>query len=237
MYHLYNGNVGDTMTKENVKGVLQLLFSVAIYYIVSNYFYDILNKINIHVPKDQTMWFELGKYILIALLVFLIYRSQIKGSKHRYAKNRLMSIIFSVGAFVVLVLANYVLHRIIFLFHDVGGFGFVDYFANPFTLNSIIEMTIDIIIKPFILIVLFPLGVSNIVKNATTASIVSGLLYGLIYALGLHTTIEIAFFIVLVPSLIMMLITYLYKTNNSIWMVYVSYVLYIAFGSFVLRYF
>ena len=98
-------------------------------------------------------------------------------------------------------------------------------------------MIIDIIIKPFILIVLFPLGVSNIVKNATTASIVSGLLYGLIYALGLHTTIEIAFFIVLVPSLIMMLITYLYKTNNSIWMVYVSYVLYIAFGSFVLRYF
>ena len=225
------------MNNENIKGILQLVFSILIYYFVDNYFFYVLSKFNINPTGDAYTFYYLGKYLLIGLFIYFIYMSEIKDSRHKYAKNKFMGIIFSIGAFVILVFVNFLLNKLIGLVHEPLGYGFVNYFNNDFSLSFIINMIIDIIIRPFIVIIIFPLGVSNIIKNTNTASLLSGVLYGVLLAIGLHLSIGETIFTVLVPSIIMMLITYLYRANQSIWMVYISYMLYIGFGSFVLRYF
>ena len=48
---------------------------------------------------------------------------------------------------------------------------------------------------------------------------------------------EVAFWLALVPSIIVGLSTYFYKTTQNIWMVYIAYVLYVGLGVFVLGYF
>jgi membrane protease YdiL (CAAX protease family) len=97
-------------------------------------------------------------------------------------------------------------------------------------------MAIDLVFIPFIVTVIYVLGVSNIIKNKTTASVVSGILYGVIHIMNYNCSLECSFFIVLIPSIIIMLLTYLYKTTNNIWMVFISYILFKGLGYQILRY-
>ena len=225
------------MKKDSIKGILQLIFSVLIYYLIDNYLFMLLGKIGIHFTGDTYIIATLIKYIFICLCIYLIYRSQIHASKNKFMKSLLVSGIFAVGCAVLLVFVNFLLHKFIGTFHNMGGYNFVNYFNSSVTLSSILLIVINVILIPFIVITIFPLGVSNIVKSNFGASLIAGVLYGLVCALSLHASIEYAFWSVLIPSLIMALITYIQKTTQNIWMVYISYVLYVGLGLFVLRYF
>ena len=237
MYHIYNDIMVIPMKNESVNGILQLVLSVIVYYVIDNYFLFFLNKIHFSPTGDLLTTMILVKYILICVLIFLIYKSNISGSKHKSRKSKITSIIFSVGACILLVFANFLLHKVIAIFHEVPGYGFVNYFGETLTYTSIVELIIEILLKPFITVIIFILGTSNIIKNVASASLISGVLYGVVIALGLHTSIESSFFIVVIPSLIIMLLTYLYKNYQNIWLIYLSFVLYMAFGSYILRYF
>ena len=225
------------MKNESVKGVLQLLFSVAIYYLFTNYFFYFLSKVGINFEGDMYNYVSFGRYVLMCILIYLIYRSNIHGSKSKYSKTFITSAIFSIGSFVLLVFVNFLLHKFIGSFHEVSGYGFVDYFNDPFSISYLLRLIIDIVLKPFLIIVIFSLGTSNIVKKISSASIVSGLLYGGVLMLGYSNPIDVSFWLVLIPSIVLMLVTYLYKTTNNIWMIYIAYVLYVGFGTYVLRYF
>ena len=225
------------MKSDGIKGVLQLVLSIVLYFLIDNYLFWLLGKIGIHFTGDLYNIASLVKYIVICLFIYLIYRPQIHASKNKFVKSLLVSGIFAVGSAVLLVFVNFLLHRLIGTFHDLGGYNFVNYFGSAISLSSIIIIIINVILIPFIVIAIFPLGVSNIIKSPIGAALISGVLYGLVYAFGLHMSIENAFWITLIPALIMMLITYIHKTAQNIWMVYISYVLYVGLGLFVLRYF
>ena len=138
---------------------------------------------------------------------------------------------------VLMVFVNYLLHKVVGTFHPVNGYGFTNYFNDSFSISYALGLITEIILKPFLVVVIFSLGVSNILKHTGTAALVSGLLYGVVMMLGLNCSIDQAFWIVLIPSLIVMLVTYLYKSTGNIWMVYIAYALYVGCGFHVLRYF
>lgn len=237
MYGNYNGNIGDVMKNDSVKGIIQLVLSVLVYYILENYFFFLLGKVGIHLEGDAYNYACFGRNVLTCVIIYLIYRSNLHGSKSRFSKSLITSAIFSVGTFVLLVFVNFLLHKVVGAFHPVNGYGFTNYFNHTFSISYALGLINDIILRPFLLVVIFSLGVSNILKHIGTASIVSGLLYGVVMMLGLNCSIEQAFWIVLIPSMIMMLVTYLYKTTGNIWMVYIAYALYVGCGFHVLRYF
>ena len=237
MYGRYNVNIGDYMNKENAKSIFQLVFSIAVYYIIDNYFFYLLNKIGVNLSGDTYLFASMLRYVLAAIIIYFVYRPNIHASKSRFGRTWVLSVIFSVGAFVLLVFANFILHKLVGIFCDYDGYGFVNYFGSSLSLESTLELITNVILKPFLMIVIFPLGVSNVIKTVNASSVLSGLLYGILIGISLHTSFEATVFTVLVPSLIMMIITYLYKANQNIWMIYVSYVLYIGLGFYVLRYF
>lgn len=225
------------MKSDGIKGIIQLVLSVALYFLIDNYLFWLLGKIGIHFTGDLYMIASFVKYLVICILIYIIYRPQIHTAKNKFVKSILVSAIFAVGSAVLLVFVNFLLHRLIGTFHAIGGYGFINYFNQAVSLNTIFSVVINVILIPFIVIMIFPLGVGNIIKSPMGASIVAALLYGVIYAIGLNTSIENAFWLTVVPALIMMLITYIHKTAQNIWMVYISYVLYVGLGTFVLRYF
>ena len=225
------------MKSDGIKGVIQLILSVVLYFLIDNYLFWLLGKIGIHFTGDLAMIASFVKYLIICIFIYLIYRPQIHASKNKFVKSLLVSGIFAVGSAVLLVFVNFLLHRLIGTFHVVGGYGFINYFNQTISLVTILSVIINVILIPFIVISIFPLGVSNIIKSPAGAALIAGLLYGLLYAFNLHTSIEDAFWLTVVPALIMGLITYIHKTAQNIWMVYISYVLYVGLGTFVLRYF
>ena len=221
------------MKNENIKGVIQLVISIAIYYLLEHYFYDVISLVGI--KGDLANFIVSLRYPIRCLLIFLIYRDNIHSSKNKYNKSLIMSVIFSLGTFVVLALADYLLVKVISTFHSVE-YGFTNYFGNAFDWNDVYPIAIDLVFIPFIVTVIYVLGVSNIIKNKTTASVVSGILYGAIHIMNYNCSLECSFFIVLIPSIIIMLLTYLYKTTNNIWMVFISYILFKGLGYQILRY-
>ena len=225
------------MKNDSVKGIIQLVLSVLVYYVLENYFFFLLGKVGIHLEGDVYNYACFGRYLLICVIVYFIYRSNIHGSKSKFSRSFITSAIFSVGSFVLLVFVNFLLHKLIGTIHPLDGYGFTNYFSHKFDISYALGLIIDIILRPFLLVVIFTLGVSNIIKNIGCAAVVSGILYGVIMMLGYNCSIEAVFWLVLVPSLIVMLMTYLYKSTGNIWMVYIAYALYVGCGFYVLRYF
>ena len=89
---------------------------------------------------------------------------------------------------------------------------------------------------PFLLCVIFPLGFSNVVKKNGTATLLSGLTYGILYGISLNTSFEVALFASIIPAIVIALLTYLYKTNQNIWSVIITYISYVLFGIFAINY-
>ena len=120
--------------------------------------------------------------------------------------------------------------------HVAIGYSFTNYFNQTFSVGLVFKLIKEVVIIPFLLCIIFPLGFSNIIKNSIGASLISGLTYGVIYALGLHVDLQSAIYYSITPALVVFSLTYLYKANNNIWSVYITYVLYVLFGTFAIGY-
>jgi len=237
MYHNYNVNIGDDMKNDSVKGIIQLVLAVLFCYAFEHFFFWALGKIGLHFSGDMYLIMNTIKYAILCVIVYIIYQSKIKSSKNKFNKSIITSAIFSIGSFVLLVFVNFILHKAIGTVHALDGYGFSDYFSQSFNLGLALNLIVNVIFKPFLLVVVFCLGVSNIVRKVWPCSILAGILFGLFYAFNLNASIETAFWLSIIPSCVVLLSTYFYKTTQNIWMVYISYVLYIGCGIFVLRYF
>lgn len=226
------------MKSESARGIIQLIIAILIYYLLDNYTFYVLGLAGLHFEGTSYLVVNLLKYVLICFISYLIYRSSINSSKFRIGKSKLLNVIFSLGTFILLVLLNALTHWLLnALGHPISGYGFINYFSNTLTIDSALNLIIDVILKPFLLVVIFPLGFSNIIKSMNGASILSGIVYGLLYVINLHLSIYDSFFQAIIPAVIMIFLTYLYKCTHNIWIVYISYALYICLGVYIIGYF
>ena len=62
------------MKSDGIKGVLQLVLSIVLYFLIDNYLFWLLGKIGIHFTGDLYNIASLVKYIVICLFIYLIYR-------------------------------------------------------------------------------------------------------------------------------------------------------------------
>lgn len=222
------------MNKESLQGVIKLIIAILCYYFIDNYFFFVLGKIGLNFSGDAYYIMNALKYALICFTSYLLYHGVINSSNHKMGKSKLINVVFSLGAFVLLVFINLLLHHVLdYLGHPVN-YNFINYFNTTFTLNSALNLIIDVILKPFLLVVIFPIGFSNIIKNINSASLFSGIVYGFLYGLSLNTSFENAFFISLIPTFITILLTYMYKATYNIWIVYIAYALYICCGIYLI---
>lgn len=226
--------------KNNMKGIIQLALSILIFILFHFFYWKVLGLFGFY---PEGMIYEIMnfiKYTLITVIVFVIYYGNIKHGQSRFNKTLLNNIIYSVACFVFLIIITIILHEVLnYIGSSRGikiGYNFTNYFNQKFTLSFALNLIIECIFIPFLLCVVFPLGFSNIFKRSGTASILSGLTYGVIVAISYNSSFEYALYHALTPAAVMMLLTYLYKTNQNIASVIVTYIMYVSIGVFAINY-
>lgn len=226
--------------KSKTLGIVQLALSIVVFIIFHLFFFKILGLFGLHLTGTAREKAEFIKYLLICVVIFVIYYKNIRSGKTRFKRGFLNNFIYSVACFVFLIIITILLHQFLNYIGNSRGisvsYGFTNYFTKQFTLSFALNLITECAFIPFLLCVIFPLGFSNIIKRSGTASIVAGLVYGIIYAISLNTSFEYALFHALTPACIIMLLTYLYKTNQNIWSVIITYAFYVLFGIFAINY-
>ncbi len=234
---LYNINIGDSMKKGTGKGIIQLGLSILIMVLFQMFYFKVLSLVGLKLEGMAYEIADLIRYVLVAMIVVIIYHGNIKTGRSKFNKTFLNSAIYAIACFIVLVLITIGIHELLNRFAHVAiGYSFTNYFSQTFSVGLIFRLIKEVIIIPFLLCIIFPLGFSNIIKNSFGASLIAGLTYGIINALGLHVDLETAIYCSITPALVVFSLTYLYKANNNIWSVYVTYILYVLCGTFAIGY-
>lgn len=222
-------------------GVIQLILSIVVILLFGSFYWKVLSLLGLHFKGNALTIANFVKHLLVTLIVFAIYYRNIKAGKNKFGNSMLNNIIYSVSCFVFLVVVTIVLTTVLNYLGNPRGitvpYRFTDYFHTTFTLDSALNLIVDAIFTPFLLCIVYPLGFSNIFKKSSSASWLAGITYGIIYAIDLHTSIERALFLALTPAMLVVLLTYLYKTNHNIWSVIITYICYVLFGVFAINYF
>lgn len=221
-------------------GIVQLVLSIVLYILVNTYFFKVLGLIGLHFNGLAYEIANFIKYLLITVIIFVIYYRNIKSGKTKFGKTWLNSFIYCVACFVFLVLVTIILHDLLnYIANPRGiniGYSFTNYFDNRFTFSFALNLVIECIFMPFLLCIIFPLGFSNVIKKYGTASLVAGITYGIVHGVMLNTSFVNALFLSLTPAVLVALLTYLYKTNQNIWSVIITYICYVLFGIFAINY-
>lgn len=240
MYTLiYTFNIGDSM-KGKMKGIIQLALSILIFVLFNLFYFKVLGLFKISLSGTSYVIANFIKYLLITLIAFVIYNGNIRAGKNKFNKTFLNSVIYCVSCFVFLVVITILLHEGLNKIANPKGikiaYEFTNYFSQKFTLDFALNFVREAILMPILLCIIFVLGISNIIKRTGAAGIISGLVYGIIYAIGLNANFEYALFHAITPACIVMLLTYLYKTNQNIFSVFITYICYVLFGIFAIGY-
>lgn len=226
--------------KSKTMGIIQLVLSILLYILVNTYFFKVLGMVGLHFKGIAYEIANFIKYLLITLIVFVIYYRNIKAGKTRFGKTWINSFIYCVACFVFLILVTILLHDLLnYIGNPRGitiGYNFTNYFNRRFTLSFALNLIIEAVFMPFLLCIIFPLGISNVIKKSSTATVVAGVAYGVIHAIMLNTSFEVALFLSLTPGVLIALLTYLYKTNQNIWSVVITYICYVLLGIFAINY-
>lgn len=226
--------------KNKTMGVVQLILSIVVIMLFNAFYFKVLSLFGLHLSGNAYVIANFIKHLLITVIVFAIYYRNIKTGQHRFGGHWLNSFIYCVSCFVFLLVITVLLHKLLNYLGNPRGitipYSFTNYFSTKFTISSALNLIVDAILLPFLLCVVFPLGFSNIFHKSGTASALAGLTYGVIYAINLNTNIESALFLSLTPAAIVMLLTYLHKTNQNIWSVIITYICYVLFGVFAINY-
>lgn len=226
--------------KNNLKGMIQLALSILVFILFHFFYWRVLGLFGFYPKGIVYEIMKFIKYTLISIIVFVIYYGNIKHGQSRFNKTLVNNIIYSVACFVFLIIITILLHEALnYIGSSRGikiGYNFVNYFNQKFTLSFALNLVIECIFIPFLLCVVFPLGFSNIFKRSGTASVLSGLTYGIIVAVSYNASFEYALYHALTPAVVVMLLTYLYKTNQNIWSVIITYIMYVLIGIFAINY-
>jgi len=224
--------------KDKIGGIVQLALSILVFVLFHFFYFKLFNLFNLKISKEIITFIG---YLLICIIIFVIYYRNIKAGQHKYKSTLLNSVVYSIACFAVLIVATVLIHKFLKYIGTPKGikveYMFTNYFVKQFNLSFALNLIEDVIFKPFLLCVIFPLGISNIIKGTKTSAIVSGLAYALLSVLYSHYTFEGALYALLTPFVIVMLLTYLYKTNNNIWTCFITYCMYVLFGIFLVQYF
>ena len=226
--------------KDFLVNSIKLILSVLVITFTEEYFYKLLDLLKLSINSKSIV--SLIVYILIFIIIFIIYKSEITASfakyKHKLTTNIFYSIICFIVLFIAMMIINYLVVALAKGFNiTYEGLSFINIFDYQFSFDLIVIIIKDIIIVPFIKVVVFVLGINNMCSKKT-GMFFSGLLYSL-YAIYVmcHFNASIGYILInMIPYyLLFNILSFIYKKNNNIGYSIVSYTLYELFTSILMR--
>lgn len=222
--------------KGKTAGFIKLIISIGLMLLFHYFYFDILSLIGIKLSGNMIDVANLIKYLLLACITFGMYFTTIKSSRNRYDKSFFSSILYSLVCLVFLVVVTILVNQGLKSMGKPIPYMFTNYFNIPLSIGYICKFVSEVILIPFILVMIFPLGFSQSIKNGLTASILAGLSYGIVYGLLNSLSLEVMLTNCITPAIIIAFLTGLYRNIKNIWTVYITYACYILFGIFILGY-
>lgn len=226
--------------KDFLVNLLKLILSILVIMFTEEYFYKLLDFLKLSINNKSVV--SLIIYILIFIIIFIIYKSEITSAflkyKHKLTTNIFYSVISFIVLFIAMMIINYLVAALAKGFNiTYEGLNFINIFDYKFSFELIVLIIKDIIIIPFIKVVIFVLGVNNMCSKKTGVFF-SGLLYSL-YAIYIicHFNASIGYILInMIPYyLLFNILSFIYKKNNNIAYSIVSYGLYELFTSILIR--
>lgn len=206
--------------KGGSSGLGKLLLSSLIILVVYYFYFRIIDT--------SIMGYDIAKfleYVLVSILIFLIYRKDMKKISG-YGKGIINTIIYSASCFLCLVIITVVLNKSFNI-----PLNLTNYLNVNYSLGSILTIIEECFLVPFLLCAIFVLGFSKIFKKTLIACIASAVCYGVL--VGVTSTFSIG---LVLPVIMMMLFSLLYRTCRNIWPVMITYSMYLLFGVFAINY-
>lgn len=226
--------------KNFLVNLLKLILSILILMFTEKYFYKFLDLI--HLKITSTNLLSLIIYILISVLIFIIFKSELIAAYNKYRHKLATNLFYSILSFIIIFIAMMIIDYLVLALSKgfnitYNGLHFIDIFTKKFNFDLVALIIKDIIIIPFIKVVIFVLGVNNMVGRKTGA-FMSGLLYSLymIYVIcNFNASIGYIFINAIPYYCLFAMISFIYKKNNNISYSIVVYILYELFANLLIK--
>ena len=220
--------------KDFLVNLIKLILSVLVIMFTEEYFYKLLDLLKLSINSKALV--SLIVYILIFIIIYIIYKGEVNAAFAKYKHKLTTNIFYSVISFMVLFIAMMIIDYLVAALAKgfnitYEGLSFVNIFDYSFSFELIAIIIKDIIIVPFIKVVIFVLGVNNMCSKKT-GMFFSGLLYSMC-----HFNASISYVLInMIPYyLLFNMLSFIYKKNNNIAYSIVSYGLYELFTSVLIR--
>ena len=214
--------------KEFLVNAIKLFLSILIILFLEEYFFKVIALIGINIEKTNTI--SLIIYILEAILIYIIYNSELKSAfskyQNKFANNILYSLISFIVIFMAMIITNYIVKLIANNLNSTyHGLSFINIFNEEFNFNLLITFIKSIIIIPFIKVCIFVLGINNLIKGKSSI-VISGITYALYEGLSIGGSFGAVFIDCIDEFVLFMLLSFIYKKNSNIAFSIVTFILY-----------
>ncbi len=219
---------------------LKLLFCIVLMNFADVYFIDILKLIGINLNTYSILTKELlflGLYIIILIIIFFCYKSDIKRDFRRFKHNIFPNILMILVFFIVVTLSVKVIEYISFLIVDntnitLKPVALINIFNESLNINTIIILIKNILIIPFIGSIVYILGVDELIKNKNKGIILSGLLAAIFIGINIEGSLLVMIISAIPYFILYSLLAWIYyKNNNNIWFASITLILYSLLAS------
>ena len=222
--------------KEFLINLIKLFLSIVVVLFIEEYFFKVVGLVGIEL--SNTPLIRLIIYSLLGIIIYIIYGEEIRKAFSKYqnklGSNLLYTIISYIIVFIAMMLLNYILKLLATNLNlTYTGLNFSNIFNEAFDLNLIVIFIVDMLIIPFVKVIVFVLGINNLIKGQS-ALIVSGLCYALYTGFMLGGTLSNIFFDVIDEIVLFMLLSYLYRKNDNIVYSILTLIFYGLFSSLII---
>ena len=211
---------------------IKFILSLILFIFSETYFYKLLDILKISISYDLA---NIILYLLLGFAVYIIFKDEvandIKRFKRKIGNKILYSVIFFLILFIIVLISDYVVNVLSNSFYlTYNEVNFYNIFNKPFNLNLIAEIVRNILMLPFIKVLIFSLGINRLF-NGSKSIFFSGLSYAIYNAFLLDGSISYILVNSFIPFIIFVIITYSFHKSNNIMVSVLVLILYTVFAS------
>jgi len=230
--------------KETLIGLLKLIICILMLMYAETHYFAFLSHIGLNVSGFTPLISELftfGLYALMFFIVYLMYQHHLKKDLASFKRKLFPNILMTVAFFAALTIFLWVINYITIVLADsmevtYQGLNFYNIFNQEFDLVLLSFITRRIILMPLMLVIVYVLGIYDLINSRKTAIFLTGLLAAGIAVIGMSGTVLAIIFNVIPPFTIFATLSYIYHKNNyNIWFSAMTFVLYSMFASLLIE--
>ena len=110
------------MKKGTGKGIIQLALSILIMVLFQLFYFKVLGFFGLHFSGMAYEIADLVRYVIVAVMVFIIYSGSIKSGRSKFNNSLLNSVIYAIACFIVLILITIGIHTLVNKFSSFTHF-------------------------------------------------------------------------------------------------------------------